>query len=66
MSEAYIIRSIFIDLTEPFDLVNHIQFLQKSRDSGLSSDPVKRFSLHLVLANLASTWRSKILADCHF
>lgn len=64
MCEVYI-RTIFIDLTEAFDLVTHKHFLQKFHDSGLSGDPVKWFSLHLVLANLASTWRSKILADCH-
>lgn len=43
MYEAYIIRTIFIDLTEAFDLVTHKHFLQKSHDSGLSSDPVKWF-----------------------
>lgn len=62
----YIIRTIFSDLTEAFGLVTHKHFLQKSHDSGLSSDPVKWLSLHLVLANLALTWRSKILADLSF
>ena len=66
MYEPYIIRTIFIDLTKAFDLVTQKHFLQRSHDSGLSSYPVKWFSLHLVLANLASTQRSKILADCHF
>lgn len=66
MYEAYIVRIIFIDLTEVFNLVTHKHFLQKSHDSELGSDPVKYFPLYLVLANLALTWKSKIFSDCHF